>query len=152
MHEKYIEKIIQSNDDNKMYALRDVLTDMILYIQNTDKDTYNKIECDLYEISEGKTLSEEKAKQWVYNMNPKAKWTLSDIDNIINKYNITIPRIATYTIMNMLYSDFSDVLGKEINEQTLNNYIKMAEDWYYDDDPTHTEDEKLYYYYKYIVN
>lgn len=152
MHEKYIEKIIQSSNDDKMYELRDVLEDMISYIKNTDKETYDRIECDLYEIAEGRTLNEEKAKDWVYSMKPKAKWNLNDIDNIKEQYNISLPRIPAYVIMNMLFSDFSDVLGEEMTDEVIQRYIKAAEDWYYDEDACQTEDAKLYYYWKYIVN
>lgn len=152
MHEKYIDKIIQSTDNDKMYELRDVLEDMIMYIKNTDEQIYSKIECDLYEIAEGKKLNEEKAMDWVYNMKPNARWTLNDIDNLMSNYEINLPRISAYVVLNMLYSDFSDILGEDLNEETINRYIKAAEDWYYDEDAYRTEDEKIYYYWKYIVN
>ena len=152
MHKEYIDKIIMSGNDNQMHELKEVLVDTISYIKNYNEDVYNKIECDLYEIAEGKTLTEEKAKEWVSKMIPRAKWTLNDIKQIASKYQLNIPIIPAYVIMNMLYSDFSDVLGENDTNEIIEKYIKAAEDWYYDEDARHTEDEKLYCYWKNIVN
>lgn len=152
MHKEYIDKIIMSGNDSQMHELKEVLVDTISYIKNKDENVYNKIECDLYEIAEGKTLTEEKAKEWVSKMIPRAKWTLNDIKQIASKYQLNIPIIPAYVIMNMLYSDFSDVLGENDTNEIIEKYIKAAEDWYYDEDAKHTEDEKLYCYWKNIVN
>lgn len=152
MHKEYIDKIIRSGNDNQMHELKEVLVDTISYIKNYNEDVYNKIECDLYEIAEGKTLTEEKAKEWVSKMIPRAKWTLNDIKQIASKYQLNIPIIPAYVIMNMMYSDFSDVLGENDTNEIMEKYIKAAEDWYYDEDARHTEDEKLYCYWKNIVN
>lgn len=152
MHKEYIDKIIMSGNDNQMHELKEVLVDTISYIKNKDENVYNKIECDLYEIAEGKTLTEEKAKEWVSKMIPRAKWTLNDIKQIASKYQLNIPIIPAYVIMNMMYSDFSDVLGENDTNEIIEKYIKAAEDWYYDEDARHTEDEKLYCYWKNIVN
>lgn len=152
MHKEYIDKIIMSGNDSQMHELKEVLVDTISYIKNKDENVYNKIECDLYEIAEGKTLTEEKAKEWVSKMIPRAKWTLNDIKQIASKYQLNIPIIPAYVIMNMMYSDFSDVLGENDTNEIIEKYIKAAEDWYYDEDARHTEDEKLYCYWKNIVN
>jgi len=152
MHKIYIDKIINSNDNKKMEDLRDVLEDTIFYIKDVDEDTYNKIECDLYEIAMGKVLDGNMAKEWVNKMQPKAKWSLNEIEQLKNQYQFNLPIISAYVIMNMLYSDFGDVLGEEMNNETLQRYIQMAEDWYYDSDAKHTEDEKLYCYWKSIIN
>ena len=152
MFRKYIDMIINSTDNQKMRELENVLTDTISYIKNTDENIYNKIECDLYEIAEGKILTEEKAKEWVSNMVPKAKWNLSDVQNALRITNSSLPIIPAYVIMNMLYSDLGDVIGEENTEEVIRKYVKAAEDWYYDEDAAKTENEKLYCYWKEIVN
>lgn len=152
MHSEYIDTIIMSEDDNKMHELRDVLESIITYIEEKDQNTYNKIECDLYEIAIGKKLDREKAENWVYNMKPKAKWNYNSIEKLKAQYKFNVPTVSAYAILNMLYSDFSNILGEEMTEETIKKYIKAMEDWYYDPDLKHTEDEKLYYYYKYIAN
>lgn len=152
MHELYIDKIIKSSDDNKMHELRDILSNTISYIKSIDEDTYKQIECDLYEIAEGKVLSKEKAIEWVSSMKPKARWSLSDIERLNNEVEINLPIIPAYTIMNMLYSHYNDVIGEPDTNEVIDKYIKAAENWYYDEDTTKTEDEKLYCYWKEFVN
>lgn len=152
MHREYIDKIIKSSDNRKMEELEDVLISTIDYLATHDRKIYEQVECDLYEIVEGKKLSEEKAIEWVEKMSPRSKWTLNDIKNLQNQYNITLPIIPAYVIMNMLYSDFGDVLGEEMTDEVIERYIRAAEDWYFDEDASKREDEKLYYYWKYLIN
>ena len=152
MFEKYIDKIINSTDDDKMHQLRNVLSDTILYVKNNDAQTFEKIECDLYEIANGKVLSKEKAIEWVNNMTPKANWSWDEVEQIKNRHQTSLPILPAYTIMNMLFSDFGDVLGEEMTDEVIEKYIRAAEDWYYDEDASKTEDEKLYYYWKCIVS
>ena len=151
MHKKYIDKIIQSSDNRKMEDLEEVLLNTISYIEETDQKIYDKIKCDLYEIAEGKKLDKDKAMQWVEQMKPKAIWTYEEIENIKSKFQTDIPTTALYVIMNMLYSDFGDIIGEEMSDDTINRYIKAAEDWYYDADLKIDGDEKLYLYWKCIV-
>lgn len=151
MHTYYIDKIIKSDDSKKMEKLKTLLVDTITYLKGTDYDKYEDIECKLYEIVEGKKLTEEKAIEWVESMIPKARWTLEEIKDLKTKKEINVPDIPTYVIMNMLYSDFGDVLGEEMTDATIDKYIKATEDWYYDEDAIKTEDEKLYCYWKNIV-
>ena len=152
MYEQYIEKIIMSTDDDKMHQLKNVLLDIITYIQYNNPAIFRRIESDLYEIAEGKVLGINNAEKWVNSMIPKAKWSLDDIEKIKNSKNLSIPLVPAYTIMNMLYSDFSDVLGEKLTDEVIDKYIKAAEDWYYDEDAKNTEDAKLYMYWKNIVN
>ena len=151
MHRDYIDKIIKSQDDDKMEELKDMLEDTIDYLKIHDEKKYHALECELYEIVNGKVLSEEKAVEWVESMKPKAKWTMTETKAVGKKYGVVIPEVAFYTIMNMIYSDYSDVLGEGDTEESINNYIKMTEDWYFDEDTSKMEDEKLYCYYKNIV-
>ena len=151
MHKKYIDKIIQSSDNRKMQDLEQVLLNTISYIEEVDPTTYDKIECDLYEIAEGKKLDKEKAIDWVDKMKPSANWTYEEIESIKSKFSTDIPITALYVIMNMLFSDFGDILGEEMTDEVINRYIRAAEDWYYDEDLKVDGDEKLYLYWKYIV-
>lgn len=150
MVQKYIDKIVMSSDTNKMKELENVLVNTIDYIQRIDNDTYCKIADDLYEIAEGRTLNQEKAIAWVNSMRPKAKWSLDDIEKLKDK--LDMPVLPAYIIMNMLYSDLGDIIGEEMTDEVIDKYIRAAEDWYYDEDAKRTEDEKVYYYFKCIVN
>ena len=152
MHVEYIDKIITSSSNEKMKALEDVLIKTIDYVKQVDKDAYTEIENDLYEIVEGKTLNEAKATEWVSKMEPKAKWNLSEVNLIKQKYKTSVPTIPLYVIMNMLYSDLGDVIGEEMTDEIVDKYVRATEDWYYDSDAKHTEDAKLFNYWKFIAN
>ena len=91
------------------------------------------------------------ARKWVSKMQPSGRWTLEEIEDIKSRYDTPMDVIPLYAIMNMLYSDMGDIIGEDINDDVLKNYVKASEDWYYDADAKHTEDEKLYCYLKYII-
>lgn len=138
----YIDKIISSDDRAKMEELRTIYKETLDYIKATDLQKYREIECSLYEIVEGKKLNEEKAKRWVSEMKPSAKWSIEDVKGI----KTDIPLIDFYVLMNMMYTDYSDIFGEDIE-----TYVKLSEAWYYDKDTNKKESEKLYCYGKNIV-
>lgn len=151
MHTYYINKIIESDDNAKMEELKDLLEDTITYLKGTDYEKYEKIECELYEIVEGKRVNEEKAKEWVSGMLPPAKWSMIETNKVKEKFNVEIPEIDFYILMNMMYSDYGDVIGEPTDDNILEKYIKLSEDWYYDEDVGIKGAEKVYNYRKYIV-
>ena len=138
----YIDKIISSDDKGKMEQLRTLYKQTLDYIKATDLQKYREIECSLYEIIEGKKLNEEKAKRWVSEMKPSAKWTMEDVNSL--KGNI--PLVDFYVLMNMMYSDYHEVLGEDVDK-----YVEMSKAWYNDPDTSKQGAEKLYCYYKNIV-
>ena len=146
MHKYYIDKIVESNNNEKMEELKKILVDTISYLKGIDYEKYQSIECKLYELVEGKRLNEKKAKEWVESMKPSSKWTMEDTDKVRKEYNIDIPSIDFYVLMNMFYTDDSNVL-----EDDLDKYIKMSQNWYYDKDTAKQGSEKLYCYWKNIV-
>jgi hypothetical protein len=148
MYKEYIEKIVDSNDSNKMYELKKLVEDMYGSIQIKDPETFKNYECKLYEIAEGKRLTEEKAKMYVENMKPPAKWSIEDTDSVRARMNVNIPRIDFYVLMNMLYTDYNNVLGNGDTDEELRKYIQMAEDFYNDPDSGKTGEEKVYCYWK----
>lgn len=146
MHKYYIEKIIESNNNEKMEKLREILVDTISYLKDIDYEKYRSIECKLYEIVEGKKLTEKKAKEWVEEMRPTYKWTMEETNQVKMQNNVDIPEIDFYVLMNMLYTDYSRTLGEDVQ-----TYINLAHDWYYDSDTSKEGPEKLYCYWKNIV-
>ena len=138
----YIDMIISSDNREKMESLRELYKETLDYIKATDLQKYREIECSLYEIIEGKKLNEEKAKRWVSEMKPSAKWSMEDVKGL----KTDIPLVDFYVLMNMMYTDYHEVLGEDVDK-----YIKMSEAWYYDPDTTKKGSEKLYCYYKNIV-
>ena len=138
----YIDRIIASNDNAKMEALKSLYKETLDYIKATDLQKYREIECSLYEIIEGKRLNEEKAHKWVSSMKPLAKWSMEDVKGL----KTDIPLVDFYVLMNMMYTDYHDVLGEDVE-----SYVKMSEDWYNDSDAEKKGSEKLYCYGKVIV-
>ena len=138
----YIDKIISSDNKEKMTELKELYKDTLDYIKATDLQKYREIECSLYEIIEGKKLNEEKAKRWVSEMKPSAKWSMEEIDNLRGN----IPLVDFYVLMNMMYSDYHKVLGEDVEK-----YVEMSNAWYNDPDTSKKGSEKLYCYYKNIV-
>ena len=139
----YIDKIIASDDRAKMEELRKIYKETLDYIKATDLQKYREIECSLYEIVEGKRLNEEKALKWVSEMNPSAKWTMEDTTRVKEEMRVDIPSVDFYVLMNMLYSDFGKSVGDDVE-----TYVKLARDWYYDEDTKKDGGEKLYCYWK----
>ena len=152
MHRKLINAIITSNNLDKLKQIAELEIDTIDILKDYSKSEYEAIEDDLYEIVEGKKLNREMADKWVSNMNPKAKWTYEQVEQLINQKEIAIPPIDAYVLFNMLYSDMQDALGTGDTEDSITRYINAVKGWYFDEDLKINGSEKLYNYYRYIVN
>lgn len=146
MHTYYINEIIKSNDNQKMNKLKELYENTITHLKISDPELYKEIECDLYEIVEGKKLTKEKASEWVNSMKPFPKWTIEEIEKVQSAKRIDIPLADLYALMNMMYTDYNDVIGEDVDK-----YLSLSLDWYNDKDTKLTKSEKLYCYYKNIV-
>lgn len=151
MLKKYIDKIVENGNDEQMEELSEMLIESINEIRNYNEKSYKKYEKCLYELANGKILTDEMKREWVKNMNPEAKWTEEQVESVFKTIDNPIPAVSAYVIMNMLYSDFKDSLGEGDDDLSIKKYIQATLDWYYDKDATHSEEEKLYFYYFYIV-
>lgn len=142
MHKIYIDKIINSSDSKKMRELEDILVDTISYLKTLDNDEYENIECELYEIAEGKILNEEKATHIIDNMEPYGmKWQLIETEQIRKENGLTnIRPVDFWIVMNSAYNDFHDNwLGNDLTQ-----YIKYADNFINDID---ADEAKVYLYF-----
>ena len=142
MHKIYIDRIINSNDSKKMKELENIMVDTITYLKTLDPEEYEDIECELYEISEGKVLNEEKAKYIIENMKPYGmKWQLSETEQIRKENGLTnIRPVDFWIVMNSAYNDFHDNwLGNDLTQ-----YVKYTEDFINDAD---ANEAKVYLYF-----
>lgn len=116
MHKYYIEKIMASRDNQKMKKLADLIIDTISYMKTLDKDEYENIECDLYEICEGKILNEEKAKNIIEHMKPYGMhWTLEETEQVRKSNGFsTIRPVDFWIVMNSAYNDFNKLFKENI--------------------------------------
>jgi hypothetical protein len=152
MHiKKYIEKIIEDGDRSEMEELSEMLEKAVCETKKYDENLYEEYKMNLYEMAYGCVLTDEMKREWVANMSPLAKWSEEEITSVVKEYDIDMPILSVYVIMNMFYSDMKKALGSGDDEESLKRYIQATKDWYYDSDATNTEEAKLYNYYKYIV-
>lgn len=147
-----IEKIVQKGNDEDMQKLSDILEKSLDRMQDLEPDKYNEYNMCIYELANGKILTDEMKREWVRNMKPLAKWTEEDVANVVGQYDIKIPITSCYLILNMLYSDMKSAFGSGDNEESLKRYINGMNDWYFDEDAKNTKEAKIYNYWKYIVN
>ena len=146
----YIEKIAAGKDLNEMVKLGDMLEDAMLRIKKYDEDEYNEMEVCLYEMVYGKTLTKDMAEDWVENMNPAGKWDFVTTSAVRKQHGVSnIDDVSFFVVMNMLYSDMSDVLGDGEDAESLDLYIQATKDWLHDED---VPDDKLYNYWRYVIN
>ena len=97
----------------------------------------------------GKVLTKDMAEEWVKSMKPMAKWDYNTTSAVKKQYGINdIDDTCFYVVMNMLYSDMSNLLGNGDTPESLNNYIEATKDWLHDED---VSKNKLYDYWKYVV-
>ena len=85
----YIDKIVESRDNDKMYELGCIVRDMMEYIEMEDAEEYAKIDRKMYEIVNGKVLTAEKAEHIIKHMSPDGmKWTMTQTEEVRNQYGI----------------------------------------------------------------
>lgn len=137
---KYIKKIISSDDEKK----KDELTHwMCAILEHMDNDLED-VERDLYEISEGRVLNEDKAKYIIERMKPSGmKWTLEETENVRKQYEYENVRpIDFWIVMNSAYNDYEDLF-----KDNIDYYAKFSKDFICDED---AHEDKIYYYFSMI--
>lgn len=146
---EYIEKIGENKKIEDMEKLGDMLADIIYKTKESHPELYEKYKMKLYEMAYGKVLTKEMAEDWVKNMKPMAKWDYDTTTSVKKQVGITdIDDISFYVVMNMLYSDMSNVLGSGDTDESISAYIEATKDWLHDED---IGKNKLYDYWKYVV-
>ena len=146
----YITKIINEGSPEEMETLRDLFEESLDDLRKYSEEDYKDIEMCLYEMAHGKTLTKEMAEEWVNNMMPPSKWDFATTSTVRKQQNITdIDEVSFYVVMNMLYSDMSNVLGDGDSAASVANYVQATKDWLMDED---VAEDKLYNYWKYVAN
>ena len=145
----YIIKIVDNQNPEDMEKLGDILEDAITMLEKYNRAEYKRYKMCLYEMAYGKTLTKEVAEEWVKEMNPPGKWDFETTSAVRKQNNIIdIDEVSFYTVMNMLYSDMSNVLGEGDNASSLGAYVQATKDWLQDEDAA---DDKLYHYWRYVI-
>lgn len=141
MHKYYIEKIIATRDSDKITKLADILIDTITYMKTLDHKEYEDIECELYEIAEGKVLNEEKAKHIIENMKPYGlHWTFDESEKIRKENGYTnIKPIDFWVVINSAYNDYHSIF-----DENTEMYAKYSYHFINDED---ANEDKIYEYF-----
>lgn len=141
MHKYYIDKIMSSGNSEKINKLKDIMIDTISYMKTLDVDEYEDIECDLYEIAEGKILNEDKARKIINNMKPYGMhWTLDQTEQIRKSKGWTgLKPIDFWIVMNSAYNDYHNLFNEDIEM-----YAKYSKEFINDED---AEEHKVYDYF-----
>lgn len=141
MYKTYMDKIIQTEDNEKMEELKDLMLEMIEFIYDHDEKEYKKIDCELYEIAEGKVLNQEKAEKIVMAMRPEGmKWTMEETEQVrMNKNYMNVPPIDFWVVMNSAYNDYKNLFKEDVNAYAAYSYYFIN-----DED---AEEDKVYEYF-----
>ena len=143
MIKKYIEKIGESKEVEKMNELGDMLEELIDSLEESHHEEYEMYKEELYELAYGKKVNKDMAIEWVSEMKPVGEhWTMEQTDAAMQSLGYTLDSIDFYTVSNMMYNDYNDLVKD--NEELA---LKLAYDWLNDEDST---DNKLYCYWKHI--
>lgn len=144
MHKTTIKQVIDNNDIVKLKNLAYELIDVLDCLEELDEDLYAKHELNVYEIVNGKKISEEIAIDWVESMKPYGmKWTIEETTRAMKDKNWNLDPVDFFVVANMMFNDYNDII---LDNTDL--ALEMAKHWLTDSD---VKDNKLYNYYKYVV-
>lgn len=129
-------KYLQGNEElmKKFFmAVSEAIEDM----KDKDEYAYYKSYFTVHESIFGKHFNEELAKRAVSEMvnadgTKGEHWTIQQTNSLATTNGVTYDKYDFYYVMNMLYSDFSGVVGNDVN-----TYFKIAKA--YIDDPDASE-------------
>lgn len=131
-------KYLQGNEQ-AMKRFFTAVIEAIKEMEDRDEEAYYKSYFTVHESIFGKHFSEELAKKAVDEMDNAdgttgEHWSLQQTNSLLTSQNLSYNKYDFYYVVNMLYSDFSNVLG---NDASM--YLKMAKA--YMDDPDASEDK-----------
>ena len=130
-----IEKITSSGTREDMEHLADIFRSVLFKLKDLDEECFNKFKMEIHEIANGKIITREMAEEWVNSMKPAGKWDFETTSLVKKQYNITdIDDISFYIVMNMLYSDMSNIFGNGETNDSISRYIQGTRDWLGDPD------------------
>lgn len=138
---KYIDKIVENGKDEDMEKLYEMLVEITCKMKELHYDKYKYYKMCLYELAYGKTISDEMREEIVERIGEH--WTLAETETVRSKYGYSdiLPNEFN-VVMNMAYSDYSDVFG-----DNLDLYAKFSKAFIKDDD---AKEGKVYIYFNQI--
>lgn len=131
--------------------LMETFKESIKPLKYSDREIYEEVVDKLYKECYGEHFSDWLAEKAVENFKnvdgtEGAHWTIEQIDDVIRQYGIKcvgFNRWDLYYVMNMLYSDYYNVLGSDTAI-----YVKLSKAWFEDPD---VSEGKAYCYYMQVA-
>lgn len=130
-YKEYFSKI--AGDDTKEKKLKEIVCSAIEKVKHYCPEEFHKIMYDVHCVAYGPHFDECLAKEAVAKMQnvdgtDGEHWSFEQIASLANQHNIKEVADLYYT-MNMLYSDFSEVLGGD-----MGTFLKLSKAYMYDPD------------------
>ena len=130
---EYIGKIVAKGQKEDMEELSEMLDELICDLKEKNPKLYKKYKEELYELANGKVLTEEMAHEIVENMKPLGEyWDINTIKQVKSSAGLTYSDYDFYTVMNSLVNDYGEIIDKE----DIEIYVKMAKAFIEDEDAT----------------
>lgn len=140
-----IKLIVEKGEREDMETLSDMLCEAVEYIEDTNEKMYKEFESQLYEMINGRVLTEEMAEEAVHKMKPFGEhWDIATTTQVMNSKNLTYSEPDWYFTINMMYNDYYDMFKEDTD-----TYIKLADSWLKDVDGSK---DKPYNYVKYCTD
>lgn len=146
---------VTSNDFNglnqRVQNIENFLNQLGGQQNESNAEVYDEVVDKLYKECYGEHFSDWLAEKAVENFKnvdgtEGAHWSVEQIDDVIRQYGIKcigFNRWDLYFVMNMLYSDYYNVLGSDTA-----TYVKMSKAWFEDPD---VSEGKAYRYYMQVA-
>jgi hypothetical protein len=140
---KYLDDIVEKGEKEDMEELSDIFEDLMYHLKECDHKKYEHYKMCLYEMANGKKLTEEMAIEWVKAMLPVGvHWDMDDTVSAMKQMGYNCDKLSFWVVANMMYNDYYNIV-KDDEELAL----RLAHDWLDDEDAV---DDKLYEYWKHI--
>lgn len=141
-HHEYIEHIIESQEH--MHELKEVVCEVLETLEHYCPEEHRHMMYKLHCIAYGPHFDERLAKKAVSMMKnvdgtSGEHWTLEQAKNLAEQHNIKC-KADFYYVLNMLYSDFAEVMGGDIG-----TYVKLAKAYMNDPDAPEGKAFRIWY-------
>ena len=128
---KMLEIIIDKGESEDMYALNDMLDELICDLKEKQPKLYKEYKMKLMGMAYDYKLNDDMAMEIVNNMKPLGEyWDYNTTSKVKKDYGVNATDCDFYVVMNSLVNDYSKVIDKE----DVETYVKMANAFINDDD------------------
>ena len=128
---KMLEIIIDKGKSEDMYALNDMLDELICDLKEKQPKLYKEYKMKLMGMAYDYKLNDDMAMEIVNNMKPLGEyWDYDTTSKVKKDYGVNATDCDFYVVMNSLVNDYSKVIDKE----DVETYVKMANAFINDDD------------------